>query len=221
MNLAGNSARSRRAAPWPGRPSARAISSTAAFSLLELLIVAALVIIMFTLYWGGGNRGYQTRQIAACEKNLEYVFVALKTYSVDNDGKFPFLAAAQTSEPVLSQLVPRSTTRTEFFICPGSHDKDLPPSQPFANRTISYAYYMGRTPAEGADQPLISDRQVDTNSKLSGQLIFSLDGKKPGNNHNKFGGNVMFCDGSVRSTPAHAAFDLTNAPNVVLLNPNP
>jgi prepilin-type processing-associated H-X9-DG protein len=221
VNLTGNSARFRRAVRRPGWAVAPVVSPNAAFSLLELLIVAALIIIMFTMYWSGGNRGYQTRQIANCEKNLEYVFVALKTYSVDNDGKFPFLAGAQTSEPVLSQLVPRSTTRTEFFICPGSHDKDLPPSQPFANRTISYAYYMGHTPAEGADQPLVSDRQVDTNSKLSGQLIFSLDGKKPGNNHNKFGGNVMFCDGSVRSTPARAAFDLTNAPNVVLLNPNP
>jgi prepilin-type processing-associated H-X9-DG protein len=205
VNLAGHSNCPRRAA---------------AFSLLELLIVAALII-MFTMYWGGGNRSYQTRQIANCEKNLEYVFVGLKTYSVDNDGKFPFLAHAQTSEPVLSQLIPRYTTRTEFFVCPGSADKALAPSQPFADRTISYAFYMGHTSVEGADQALVSDRQVDTNSKLTGQLVFSPDGKKPGNNHNKFGGNVMFCDGSVRSTPAKAAFDLTNAPNLVLLNPNP
>jgi prepilin-type processing-associated H-X9-DG protein len=217
VNLAGHPIHSRCAAVRSGPAGA----PKAAFSLLELLIVAALIIIMFTLYWGGGSRSYQARQIANCEKNLEYVFVALKTYSVDNDGKFPFLANAQTSEPVLSQLVPRSTTRTEFFICPGGRDKDLPSSQPFANRTISYAYYMGHNSAEGADQPLVSDRQVDTNSKLSGQRLFSLDGKKPGNNHNKYGGNVMFCDGSVRSSPALAAFDLTNAPNVVLLNPNP
>jgi prepilin-type processing-associated H-X9-DG protein len=191
------------------------------FSLLELLIVAALLIIMYTLYFGGGSRSYQTRQIAACDKNLGDIFVALKTYSVDNDGRFPVLVNAQTSEPVLSQLVPRSTTRTEFFICPGSSDKPLPDAQPFATRTISYAYYMGHTAADGADQPLVSDRQVNTNSKVAGELAFSPDGKKPGNNHNKFGGNVMFCDGSVRSTPARAAFDLTNAPNVVLLNPNP
>jgi prepilin-type processing-associated H-X9-DG protein len=193
----------------------------AAFSLLELLIVAALIIIMFTFYWGGGSRGFQMKQIANCEKNLEYDFVAIKTYSVDNDGKFPFLAGAATSEPVLSQLVPRATTRTEFFICPGSRDKAIPSAEPFARRTISYAFYMGHTAADGSTEPLMSDRQVDTNTKTAGQLLFSPDGKKPGNNHFKYGGNVMFCDGSVRSTPAHAAFDLTNAPNVVLLNPNP
>jgi prepilin-type processing-associated H-X9-DG protein len=192
-----------------------------AFSLLELLIVAALLIVIYTLYYGAGSRSHQTRQIAACEKNLENIFVALKTYSVDNDGRFPTLVNAQTSEPVLSQLVPRSTTGTGFFICPGSGDKPLPDAQPFAGRTISYAFYMGHTAAEGADQPVLSDRQVNTNSKAAGELVFSPDGKKPGNNHNKFGGNVMFCDGSVRSTPARAAFDLTNAPNIVLLNPNP
>ncbi len=205
VNLAGNSNRSRHAA----------------FSLLELFIVMVLLIVMYTLYFGGGSRSYQKRQMAACEKNLESVFVALKTWSVDNDGKFPILVNAQTSEPVLSQLVPRSTTRTEFFICPGSSDKALPDARPFADRTISYAYYMGHTTADGADQPLVSDRQVNTNSKVTGEPVFSADGKKPGNNHNKYGGNVMFCDGSVRSTPARAAFDLTNAPNVVLLNPNP
>jgi prepilin-type processing-associated H-X9-DG protein len=221
VNLAAHSCRSRRAAMRPGRAVAPVVAPNAAFSLLELLIVAALIIIMSTLYYGGGSRSYQTRQIANCEKNFEFIFVALKTYSVDNDGKFPLLAGAQTSEPVLSQLVPRSTTRTEFFICPGSRDKDLPPAQPFARRTISYAYYMGHTAAEGADQPLASDSQVDTNAKFTGQLVFSPDGKRPGNNHNKYGGNIMFCDGSVRSTPARAAFDLTNAPNIVLLNPNP
>lgn len=214
VNLAGNSNR------LPGRTRPRK-RSVGAFSLLELLIVAALIIIMFTFYWGGGSRSYQAKQIANCEKHLEYVFVALKTYSVDNNGKFPFLANALTSEPVLSQLIPHSTTSTEFFICPGCSDKALPSAQPFANRTISYAFYMGHTAADGADQPLVSDRQVNTNSKLTGQLLFSPDGKKPGNNHNKYGGNVMFCDGSVRSSSAVAAFDLTNAPNVVLLNPNP
>ncbi|MDB6064214.1 MAG: hypothetical protein JWR26_422, partial [Pedosphaera sp.] len=30
----------------------------------------ALIIILFTLYFGGGSRGYQTKQIANCEKNL-------------------------------------------------------------------------------------------------------------------------------------------------------
>jgi prepilin-type processing-associated H-X9-DG protein len=62
---------------------------------------------------------------------------------------------------------------------------------------------------------------VDTAPKTPGQKVFSLDGKKPGNNHNKFGGNFLFCDGNVQYTPAQLAFALSSATNVVLLNPKP
>jgi prepilin-type processing-associated H-X9-DG protein len=192
-----------------------------AFSLVELLIVTAIIIVLFTLYWSGGSRAFQTKQLAKCERNLQNIYVALKTYSLDNHDHLPALAGAQTSEPVLSQLIPRDTTGTEFFICPGGKDSALPDAQPFADRKISYAYYMGRTLTDGADQALLSDRQVNTDAKLPGQPLFSADGKKPGNNHNKYGGNLMFCDGSVQTSPASSAFTLTNPPNVVLLNPKP
>lgn len=192
------------------------------FALIELLIVVAIIVVMFTLYFGGGTlRRDQTRQMAACRKNLANIFVALKAYSIDNNDKFPTLAGAKTSEAPLSLLVPKSTTSTEFFICPGSSDKPLPEAQPFAERKISYAYYMGLTAKDGADVPLVSDRQINADPKPAGQWVFSYDGKKPGNNHDKFGGNILFCDGDTRPTTAVSAFALTNGTNVVLLNPKP
>jgi prepilin-type N-terminal cleavage/methylation domain-containing protein/prepilin-type processing-associated H-X9-DG protein len=191
------------------------------FSLIELLIVMVLIIVMFTMYFGGGSRGFQTRQIAACAKGLDTMYIALKTYSLDNGGTFPALPGAQTSEPVLSLLIPKATTSTGCFICPGSKDKPVPDAESFATRKISFAYYMGESTAGGPGDPVVSDRQVNTNSKTAGQPLFSPDGKAPGNNHDKYGGNVLFCDGSVRSSPPAAAFDLTNAATVVLLNPNP
>jgi len=191
------------------------------FSLIELLIVVAIIFILFTLFLSSGSKSFQTKQLANCGRNLQNIYVALKTYSLDDKDLFPALTNAQTSEPVLSQLIPRYTTGTEFFTCPGSKDSALPEAQPFADRKISYAYYMGHSVKGGADQPLLSDRQVNTSDKLQGQPLFSADGKKPGNNHNKFGGNVMFCDGNVQTSPALAAFNLTNAPNIVLLNPKP
>lgn len=181
----------------------------------------ALIIVMFTLYWSGGSKSYQTGQIAKCEKNLQNIYVALKTYAIDNSDRLPVLANAQTSEPVLSQLIPRYTTGTEYFTCPGCKDSVLPEAKPFGDRKISYAFYMGHSIKDGADQPLLSDRQVNAGPKLQGQPLFSADGKKPGNNHNKYGGNIMFCDGSVQTSPAQSAFNLTNAPNVTLLNPKP
>jgi len=77
---------------------------------------------------------------------------------------------------------------------------------------------MGQRLAD-AQEPLLSDRQVDTKSKVPGQQVFSATGKPPGNNHDKIGGNVLFCDGHVQRTAAAAAFSLVLTQGVVLLNP--
>lgn len=206
---------------FPVRPTRAFCRRAAAFSLIELLIVMALIIVLFTLYFSSSSKSWQIKQIAACAKNLDNIYVALRTWASDNNDHFPVLTNAATSEPVLSQLIPRYTTDTEYFICPGTKEDRLPDAEPFAKRRISYAYYMGHSSMDGATQPLLSDGQVNTDPKFQGQQIFSTDGKKPGANHNKFGGNVMFCDGTTQSTGSRAAFNLTNGPGVVLLNPKP
>lgn len=196
-------------------------SRESAFSLIELLLVMAIILVMFTVLYSDNSRSYQANQLTKCENNLQNIFVGLQTYSIGNSNGFPVVAGAGTSESPLSELVPKYTTGTEYFTCPGCSDKPLSQAKPFANRRISYAYYMGRKASEGADQPLMSDRQVDTGDKQIGQLLFSADGKKPGNNHNRYGGNILFCDGSIKSSTALSAFVLTNSPGVVLLNPRP
>jgi prepilin-type processing-associated H-X9-DG protein len=68
---------------------------------------------------------------------------------------------------------------------------------------------------------LLSDRQVNTDPKHAGEFVFSPDGKSPGNNHYKFGGNFLFGDGSVQPSDAQLTFSLAVPPGVVLLNPKP
>jgi prepilin-type N-terminal cleavage/methylation domain-containing protein len=208
---------------------ARAVDSTAgtrsagsrAFSLIELLIVIALILILYTMLYSPSSRAHQRQQRELCARNLRNVYTALRTHASDHQDRLPHVTNALTSEAPLSLLIPRYTTGSEFFICPGSDDKPLPDATPFADRKISYAYYMGRRLTEGAGKPLMSDEQINTQPKLAGQLVFSSDGKKPGNNHNKFGGNFMFCDGSIQATPAKSEFNLSPPAQVVLLNPKP
>jgi prepilin-type processing-associated H-X9-DG protein len=170
---------------------------------------------------GRGMWSNQQRQIANCQKNLQNIYVALNIYGADNKESYPFVKEAETSEAPLSLLVPRSTSVTEIFICPGSNDHKLPEGEPFAKRKISYAYYMGRAKSDGANVPLASDRQINAFPKIKRQLIFSANGKPPGANHGKSGGNILFCDGAIKSTKPRAARDLTFPTNVVLLNPKP
>jgi hypothetical protein len=127
---------------------------------------------------------------------------------------------ARSSEEPLDLLVPRYSSDTAIFICPGSKDSALPAGESLRRGRISYAYYMGRTPAE-AQNVLLSDKQVNTQAKDPGQQVFSENGKPPGNNHHKYGGNLLFCDGDMKSSPPVAAVALPLGTNVVLLNPKP
>lgn len=195
--------------------------STAGFSILELFLVVVIIFIVFTLYISAGSKNAQEKRLAECQAQLQSMYAAFRTFSQDNPGALPAVPGAQTSEAPLSLLVPKFTTDTEIFICPGGRDKPLPGAQPFADKKISYAYYMGRTLQDGSDAALASDAQVDAAPKMAGQTIFSLDGKAPGNNHKKFGGNVLFCDGNVQYTSSRLAFPLPLATNVMLLNPKP
>jgi len=195
-------------------------NQTRAFSLIELLITMALIIFMFVMLYSPRSQSHQRKQKLACQKNLQTIYMALQIYANDSNGAFPARAGAQTSEAALSLLVPRYTSVTESFICPGSRDAKLPEGEPFEKRKISYAYYSERRMAD-TNEVLMTDAQVNALPKTQGQPIFSSDGKKPGNNHNKYGGNFLFCDGNVQMSSAAAPFSLVPTPGVVLLNPRP
>lgn len=195
-------------------------SLAAGFSLVELLIVVALLIILTTMMWGFASESHQHKAQEACRQNLEKIYVALQVYANDFSGRLPVTTNARTSEGPLSRLVPRYTADTSIFVCPGSKDSPLPSGVSFANRKISYAYYMGQGQGN-SQQPLMSDRQINTLPKHAGDFAFSSTGKPPGNNHYKYGGNVLFCDGHVALTPPQLAFSLLTTNGVILLNPKP
>ena len=198
-----------------------ATPSVAGFSLIELLAVAAILLLLFTLYWGSSASDNQQRQAQKdCQVHLQKIHMAMEIYANDHAGKFPATPGARTSEEALEALVPRYTVDTAVFICPGSKDPPLPAGQSFRQHRISYAYYMGRGAAE-PQQVLMSDQQVDTQSRSAGVYAFSSSGKPPGNNHGKLGGNFLFCDGRAESSPARVPFSIGLTQGVVLLNPNP
>jgi prepilin-type N-terminal cleavage/methylation domain-containing protein/prepilin-type processing-associated H-X9-DG protein len=191
----------------------------AAFSLIELLVVVALIAILSAMMYSFSSPVHQRTQKELCADNLQKIYLATQIYGNDF-GKYPVDTNAETSEDALNALVPRYTADTSIFICPGGRDSQIPSGVPIKEYKISYAYYMGRGTNEPQDA-LMSDRQVNTLSKGTGDQVFSLDGNSPGNNHHKYGGNVLFCDGSVQATTPLATFSLAFAKGIVLLNPKP
>lgn len=201
-----------------GLPSPPVFAS--AFSLLELLIVVALILLLTTLMWGSRSPSRQRVQREACHRNLERLSVALSIFANDHAGAFPLNTAARTSEEALADLVPRYTVDTATFICPGSKDPPLPAGESFRQRRISYAYFMGRYSTK-LPAALMSDRQVNDQPKAPNAYAFSSSGQPPGNNHGKAGGNFLFVDGHVEFSPPELAFSLGPTQGVVLLNPRP
>ena len=195
-------------------------SARSGFSLIELLVVLALMIILTTMMWGFGSESHQHAAQRACRQNLEKIYVSLQIYANDFSGRLPATTNTQISEEPLSLLVPRYTVDTSIFICPGSKDAPLPSGVSFANRKISYAYYMGQRLGD-AQQPLMSDRQINTGPKRAADPVFSANGNPPGNNHHKYGGNFLFGDGHAEMTPPQLSFSLVTTQGVVLLNPKP
>jgi hypothetical protein len=184
-----------------------------------MLIVMVIMILMYVMLYGPATKYYHAEKKAECVRNMGQIYIALKIYASENGGKYPAVEGAMTSETPLSLLVPKCTTVTESFICSGSGDDSLADAEPFDGKTISYAYYMGLTDSALGTQPLVSDRQVDDRAKLKGQAVFSAGGKKPGANHRKYGGIVLFGDGRAVELEPLADRDLPCPEGVKLLNP--
>jgi prepilin-type processing-associated H-X9-DG protein len=172
------------------------------------------------MYFGFSSPSHQRNEQKSCGQNLQKLFLALEIYANDHAGNFPAVTNARTSEEPLNLLVPRYTADTATFICPGSKDSPLPSGEPLTKHKISYAYYMGRS-SGGTPSALMSDAQVNTDSKSAGDPLFSATGKPPGNNHHQYGGNILFSDGHVELSQTQASFSLVFTQGVVLLNPKP
>lgn len=199
-------------------------SRPAGFTLVEMVISFALMAILAWMMYGFASGRHQRNQKELCADNLQKIFLALQIYANDYRGVLPLQTNATTAEEPLGLLVPKYSADTSIFICPGGRDSEIPAGDPLSRRKISYAYYMGRRLASTDSAPgfvLLSDRQVDTEPKRAGECAFSGDGKSPGNNHHRFGGNFLFSDGSVQASQPVLTFSLPCPPGVVLLNPKP
>ena len=191
------------------------------FSLIELLVTFAILAIIISMLYGFGSARHQRTQKQLCADNLQKMFLAAQIYANDFSGEFPVITNAVTSEDALGILVPKYSTDTSIFICPGGRDAPIPSGEPLRSHTISYAYFMGRRTDSLPAAILFSDRLVDTLPKRMGDFIFSTNGKAPGNNHHKYGGNYMFADGHVDMSSGTIPFSLIWTQGVVLLNPKP
>jgi hypothetical protein len=186
--------------------------------MVELLCVSTILLIMAALYWGKSSGARELELQGRCSQNLQQIYLSLQLYANDEQGRAPLVPEAKTSAEALALLVPRYTSETRSFICPGEKKPADLPVESFARQHISYAFYMGQwmTNTEGL---LMTDQQVNAQAKSPGQLVFSADGKGRGNNHQAHGGNLLFTDGRVEGIGPRTSQSMPIKPAVRLLNP--
>ena len=199
----------------------RCRAASPGFSLIELLITFAIMVVVISMLYGFGSARHQRTQKQLCADNLQKMFVAAQIYAQDFGGRFPVVTNAVTAEDALGILVPKYSTDTSIFICPGGRDAALPAGEPLRGHTIRYAYFMGRREGAPPSVVLFSDRLVDTLPKRMGDFIFSTNGQPPGNNHHKYGGNLLMGDGSVTASRPQLELPALETNGIVLLNPKP
>lgn len=149
------------------------------FSLIELLIVLAIILVLYTTYCIR-YRQNQKQQKKLCATNLRKSAWRCAVYANADADHSPLVPDARTAEEALAGLVPHYAADTAIFICPGSKDSPLPPGEPLTKGQISYAYYMGRDRTK-LPEVLLSNRQVNALAKVAGQNAFSPAGQGTGN----------------------------------------
>ena len=115
-----------------------------AFSLIELIIVIAIIGTLFALAIPEYKKFIARARSVACMNNLRQIGVAVGTYLADNDNTFPFIEpnpddpvydAAYEAKPILTELGPYGVTQ-QLLRCP----EDVKAGNYFKQRGTSYQW---------------------------------------------------------------------------------
>jgi prepilin-type N-terminal cleavage/methylation domain-containing protein/prepilin-type processing-associated H-X9-DG protein len=120
------------------------MKSLRAFSLVELIVVIAIVGVLLALVFPEYQKMIERARSVACMNNLRQIGVAVGTYLVDNDNTFPFVEPNPNdpvydpdyeAKPMLEELGPYGVTQ-QLLRCP----EDLRAGNYFAQRGSSYQW---------------------------------------------------------------------------------
>ncbi len=155
-----------------------------AFSLIELVVVLALISILTVYSIGESIRLRGERNIVVCSENLQHLYTSLRVYAAEHGGLFPHNAQAKTADEVLGDLVPAYVANPALFFCPALGDRVPSTLGSLVGKRLSYDYAEGLQESSPPGLPLMRDHQADRDVVPK---------------HGEAGGHVLRVDGSVVS----------------------
>lgn len=162
-----------------------------AFTLVEILVVIAIVAVLAGLLFPALTRTVASSRAAACVSNLRQLGSALNLYLAEHDNTMPTMEAGRRSlaedVPVIDNTLDRYADSPEVFACPSDDQK-------FA--TTTGTSYFWNTALNGQAVAALNFFTVESKSRIP--LLSDKEGFHPYEDNRV---NILFADG-------HAAREL-------------
>lgn len=117
-------------------------SSPRAFSLVELLVVMALITLVISVVVPAVGRARDQANVIACRANLRSLVLACLLYAGENDSFLPTEPTLDNPHTGLIDTLDKGGEAMEIYYCPSERSPELRRSeQNFAAGNIGYFYY--------------------------------------------------------------------------------
>ena len=197
-----------------------------AFTLLEILVVVAILALLAAIFFPAFARARENARRASCQSNLKQIFLAHYQYKDDCDGVFAPAAYrnAQGERVIWTQLFQPYAKSDAIFRCPSDPNSV---HQSFGLNTFSFAdvenlpsqpsgFHLGTLRFEATSQLILacesgtgndfSTPVPDAWKVVPPSLALAFEGDaRPGNRHFERV-NVLFLDGHVKSLSLDAFY---------------
>ncbi len=96
---------------------------SAAFSLVELLVVVAVIIILTAILFPVFAQVHEKGRASACLSNYHQIGLAIQLYAQDDDGITPPNGGSFSG--IIADCAPYSSNTGAIFICPDDYDRTV------------------------------------------------------------------------------------------------
>jgi prepilin-type processing-associated H-X9-DG protein len=197
---------------------------TLAFTQIELLVVLATIAVLGCLLFLGMGNARQRAFRISCTSNLKQIGLAFKTWSLDNQGRFPWQVLTNQARDIkpevatnvyLQFMMMSNELSTPYILrCPADAQRAV--TRDFGKLSnTNVSYFVGLDAEDSTLQMFLAgDRNLTNGLAATNHVLFLATNLPAGWTHELHSGqgNIGLADGSVQQfTGSHLREAVTNA----------